>query len=94
MLILGESDTGKELLIKAIHNFSYRKKVPFVAISCGALPENMLESEMFSYKKVPLPMLNPISPGSSIGPEEERFFSMKLVTCPKEAKDTQGAERE
>ncbi len=50
VLLEGESGTGKELFAKAIHSMSHRQKGPIITINCGALPDSLLESELFGYK--------------------------------------------
>lgn len=51
VLLIGESGTGKEVLAKSLHSLSHRKDEEFVAINCAAIPENLLESELFGYEK-------------------------------------------
>ncbi|WP_257352348.1 sigma-54 interaction domain-containing protein [Pseudalkalibacillus decolorationis] len=51
VLLLGESGVGKEMIAKSIHEMGHRKAQPFIAVNCGAIPENLLESELFGYEE-------------------------------------------
>lgn len=51
ILILGDSGTGKELFAHSIHNYSPRSKEPFIVLNCGAIPRNLIESELFGYEE-------------------------------------------
>lgn len=62
-LLLGESGTGKEVLAKATHSLSSRKDNRFIAINCAAVPENLIESELFGYEKGAFTGANKTTPG-------------------------------
>ncbi|MBW2003885.1 MAG: sigma-54-dependent Fis family transcriptional regulator [Deltaproteobacteria bacterium] len=51
VLLLGETGTGKEVIANAIHNLSPRKDAPFITVNCGAIPENLIDSELFGHEK-------------------------------------------
>jgi len=51
ILIMGDSGTGKELFAQSIHNYSQRSQGPFIALNCGAIPRNLIESELFGYEE-------------------------------------------
>jgi transcriptional regulator with PAS, ATPase and Fis domain len=63
VLIMGASGTGKELFARAIHNNSLKKKGPFIAINCGALPDTLCEAELFGYKAGAFTDANKDKPG-------------------------------
>ena len=80
VLLGGESGVGKDLIARAIHEKSRRASGPFIKINSTAIPENLLESELFGYEKGLHRSRRPASPVSSNSPIKEHFFSTKSGT--------------
>jgi DNA-binding NtrC family response regulator len=75
--ISGETGTGKEVVAKAIHYNSDRKRKSFVAINMAAIPRELIESELFGYEKAPSPVRSPAKPGNLKRPTVVPFSWMR-----------------
>jgi len=81
ILILGESGTGKELVAKALHFNSRRQFAPFIPVNCSALPENLLESELFGHRKGSFTGAFTTRPACSRRPAAALFSLMRSGRC-------------
>ncbi len=83
VLIYGKSGTGKELIARAIHNVSNRKDMPLVVVNCGAIPESLIESELFGYKAGAFTDAKKDKPGKISQAEKGTLFLDEIGELPK-----------
>jgi transcriptional regulator with GAF, ATPase, and Fis domain len=81
VMLLGESGTGKEVLARGLHELSPRRNERFVAINCAAIPENLLESELFGYERAPSPARSSRPSARSRWPTRAPSSSTKSAIC-------------
>ena len=82
ILLEGESGTGKDVFAQFLHHYGRRHEGPFVALNCAAIPETLLESELFGYEKGAFTDARSPKAGISKSPPAERSSSMKSEKCP------------
>lgn len=85
VLIHGETGTGKELLARAIHHNSRRKSKPFITINCGAIPKDLVEAELFGYKRGSFTGADTTRPGKIEAADEGTLFLDEIGELPLDA---------